>query len=64
MSLVNEKQVQRRSQYIKGHDMTLSEVATYFGVHRNSVHETEVRALRKFKIEIEKRGYKMEDFFR
>jgi DNA-directed RNA polymerase sigma subunit (sigma70/sigma32) len=44
--------------------MTLSEVATYFGVHRNSVHETEVRALRKFKIEIEKRGYKMEDFFR
>ena len=44
--------------------MSLDEVGKYFGVHRNTVHDTEERALRKFKIEIEKRGYKMEDFFK
>jgi DNA-directed RNA polymerase sigma subunit (sigma70/sigma32) len=44
--------------------MTLEEVGNYFGIHRNSVHDTEVRALKKFRIEIEKRGYTMKDFFR
>ena len=44
--------------------MTLEEVGKYFGIHRNSVHDTEVRALKKFRIEIERLGYKMEDFFR
>ena len=65
MPSVKEKPVaQNRKHYTQGHDMTLGEVAQYFGIHRNSVHETEARALRKFKIEIEKRGYRMEDFFR
>lgn len=44
--------------------MSLEEVAQVFGIHRNSVHETEKRALKKFRIAIEKRGYKMEDFFK
>ena len=63
MPSVKEKPVQKR-QYVHGHDMSLEEVGKYFGIHRNSVHDTEVRALKKFRIEIEKRGYKMEDFFR
>jgi DNA-directed RNA polymerase sigma subunit (sigma70/sigma32) len=44
--------------------MSLEEVAQVFGIHRNSVHDTEKRALRKFKAGIEARGYKLEDFFR
>jgi DNA-directed RNA polymerase sigma subunit (sigma70/sigma32) len=44
--------------------MSLEEVAQVFGIHRNSVHDTEKRALRKFKEGIEARGYKLEDFFR
>ena len=63
MAQVKEKPAQKR-QYLQGHDMSLEEVGNYFGIHRNSVHDTEARALKKFRIEIEKRGYKMEDFFR
>jgi DNA-directed RNA polymerase sigma subunit (sigma70/sigma32) len=47
-----------------GHEVTLREIGEHFGVHKNTIRDTEIRALRKFKIEIEKRGYKMEDFFR
>ena len=50
--------------YIEGHDMSLEEVAQVFGVYRNSIHDTEKRALRKFKAGVEARGYKLEDFFR
>jgi DNA-directed RNA polymerase sigma subunit (sigma70/sigma32) len=64
MPSVKEKEIVKRGKNIQGHDMTLEEVGNYFGIHRNSVHDTEARALKKFRIEIEKRGYKMEDFFR
>lgn len=45
-----------------GRDASLREVADCLGINRESIREIEIRALRKFKIEIEKRGYKMEDF--
>jgi DNA-directed RNA polymerase sigma subunit (sigma70/sigma32) len=43
--------------------MSLEEVAQVFGIHRNSVRDTEKRALRKFREGLEARGYKLEDFF-
>jgi DNA-directed RNA polymerase sigma subunit (sigma70/sigma32) len=51
-------------QLADGHEVTVREIGEHFGVHKNTIRDTEIRALRKFKIEIEKRGYKMEDFFR
>jgi DNA-directed RNA polymerase sigma subunit (sigma70/sigma32) len=59
-----EKPVPPKRKYVEGHDMSLEEVAQVFGIHRNSVHDTEKRALRKFKAGVEARGYKLEDFFR
>ena len=63
MPQLKEKPVVKR-RYIEGHDMTLEEIGEYFGVHRNSVHSMELRAMKKFKLEIERRGYTMKDFFR
>jgi DNA-directed RNA polymerase sigma subunit (sigma70/sigma32) len=63
MPQLNQKPV-RETHLPNGHDLTLREVGEHFGVHKNTIRDTEIRALRKFKIEIEKRGYKMEDFFR
>jgi DNA-directed RNA polymerase specialized sigma subunit len=42
--------------------MTQQEVADALGVDRSHVNYIEQRAKLKFKKEIEKRGYKMEDF--
>ena len=44
-------------------DMTQQEVADALGTTRAAVADIEKRALRKLKRELEKRGYKMEDFF-
>lgn len=63
MSQLNQKPV-REIKLADGHEVTLREIGEHFGVHKNTIRDTEIRAMRKFKIEIEKRGYKMEDFFK
>lgn len=64
MSEVKENPAPRMNPLSDEYEMSLREIGDYFGVHKNTIFDTEVRALRKFKIEIEKRGYKMEDFFK
>ena len=59
----NDKSV-RETNLANGHELSLREIGEHFGIHKNTLRDIEIRALRKFKIEIEKRGYKMEDFFR
>jgi DNA-directed RNA polymerase sigma subunit (sigma70/sigma32) len=59
----NDKPV-RETSLANGHELSLREIGEHFGIHKNTLRDIEIRALRKFKIEIEKRGYKMEDFFR
>lgn len=64
MSEVKELVPQRKRQVSDEYEMTLREIGDHFGIHRNTIFDIELRALRKFKAEIEKRGYKMEDFFK
>ena len=44
-------------------DMTQQEVADALGTTRAAVADIEKRALRKLKLELQKRGYTLHDFF-
>lgn len=57
----NDKPV-REKKLLNGLEVSLREVSEQLGINRESVREIEISALRKFKREIERRGYKMEDF--
>ena len=44
------------------YDMTQQEVADALGIERSYVGSIEARAKAKLKLELEKRGFKLEDF--
>jgi DNA-directed RNA polymerase sigma subunit (sigma70/sigma32) len=52
----------RETSLANGLEVSLREISEHLGLSKETTREIEVSALRKFKREIEKRGYKMEDF--
>lgn len=61
-----EKKIVERKKHTlsNGHDASMKEIGEHLGINRESVRLIEMRAMRKFKLELEKRGYRMEDFFK